>query len=100
MIVKIPSKFLEVQSWNIERVREIYINIDELCVFEVYKYVQQVWDKEAKKHTEETETVCQVLMTLKNNYNVPIVSNMNETLFEEFILWANKSLAFANIGKE
>ena len=99
MIVKIPSKFIQ-QGWNDDRLREVYINTDEIAMFEVYKYVQNVYDRELKAHTDELEIVCQVVMNLKGNLSVPLIMSMNETLFEEFILWTNKSLAFANIGKE
>lgn len=100
MLVKIPSKFIEKQSWSEHRLREVYINTDEIAMFEVHKYVQNVWDREAKKHTDELEEVCQVVMNLKGNLSVPLIMNMNDTLFEEFRLWVNKSMAFANIGKE
>jgi len=65
----------------------------------MHKYIKEAWDSEKQQHTKQIETVCEVFMSMKNGYNVPIIHFMNETLFEEFVSWVHKSLAFANIAK-
>lgn len=65
--------------------------------FEVSKYVQEVYDTKKKEHTGEFETMYCAAMIMDNNYYVPIKSNFTEQEFQEFLLWTNKNLAFANI---
>ena len=84
MIVRIPSKFI--QQDNTESIKEFYINTNSLQYFEVVKRAEEIWDRVEKKYTGEFETRYYISMMLMNGNYVPFDYNMNETVFQEFIL--------------
>ena len=84
-MTKIPHKFLQQYSHLEHCVQEVYINVNNIMVFTVNKQV----------YNDKLQYSVQIIMN--NNYTVPLKYDMDEKLFQEFILWANKELAFANI---
>lgn len=97
MLVMIPDRFIDSCSHtHSEAVKSVYINMDNVVCIDVEKRVQNVWNSKEKEYMEGVETICTVTIQMSNGYYIPLKA-MNESLFEEFILWFNKSMGLEKL---
>lgn len=87
MIVKIPHQFI--RQDNPQSFRECYVNASNINWVEVTKFIYTIKDEIVENYN--------ATIVMNGGFS-PMLKNMNQLEFQEFILWWNKTLALEKLS--
>lgn len=91
MLIKIPSRFI--QQSDIDKIKEVYINTDNIVSIDLTKQVYPKWDKVNKCNIEgEFETTYTPMMQLASGFSPVLSWQMDEATFNDFISFVNEKI--------
>lgn len=96
MLIKIPSKFI--QQSDIDKVKEVYINTENIVSIDLTKQVCPKWDKEKRCNIDgEFETIYTPNIQLTNGYCTPLKWDMSEEVFNDLVQFINEKINLSKV---